>query len=173
MDFWLPVLGLLLFAVVSTAFFRLLRRPMLGLAVGTLPVFVLWLYFMVQSERALAECARNVEAFCEWTGIGRLIVTLLAVVLLAVAAAAATGIEFAALTWQRANPRAAHGQRKASPRRAGSPLIIMVVAALGLFLGFVSASLTEWPSAFWLVPMLGLVAAIIWMVYQEHSFLRG
>lgn len=173
MGFWLPVLGLLLFSVVSTAFFRLLRRPMLGLAVGTLPVFALWLNFMLQTERSLAECARNVEAFCEWTGIGQFLVTLLAVILVALAAAAATGIEFAAVTWQRANARAAHGPRKVSPRHAGSPLIIMGAGALGLVLGFVSASLTEWQSTFWIVPMLGLGAATIWMVYQEHRFLRG
>jgi hypothetical protein len=173
MTFWLAVLGMLVFPVVSTTLFWRLRRPVLGFAVGTLPIFLAWLTLILQTERSLAECARNVEAFCEWTGIGQLIVTLLAVVLLALAAVFASGAEVIAAALEEANAPAAQGRRKATPLYAGSLLIILAAAPLGLALGIVFSSLTRWYSAFWFSPMLGLAAAITWMVYQEYRFLRG
>lgn len=168
MTFWLIVLGLLSLALAISQFFVRRRQPMLGFALGILPILAGWLYISLQAEMALYTCRNDVRAICEWTGIGIAIFTLLALILILICAVAVGVMDVARIFWRR---KSFFGNANAGlyPWPVWLSLMaIVILMVMGSFAGFLLSDVVRTPVMTWFAPFVAVVGGTLWALVRER-----
>lgn len=166
---WLVLLALFLLPFVATYLSLRRRKPLLGFALGALPLFLLWLALALRTELTLYQCSRDVTLMCELTALGIMIPTLLVIAILTLDGLALAVLAFTerGLLW----PEQGLSQYQQDLRRPLwlSLLFITVVGPLALAM---SHWIVMWHNGaltvYWLVPMLALVGTIAYVVNHER-----
>ena len=174
MGIWFLLLGLLLLPLVATDFFLRRRKPLLGFALGALPLFLLWLALVLRTELTLYQCSRDVTLMCELTGLGIYIPTLVVIGILTLDGLVLALIDFADQRSKRQKPDVTQYQGISRRPLWLSLLFVIVVGLLGLLAAHWLTVGLSWPlTLYWLVPMLALAGTITYVVNNERKISPG
>lgn len=168
MTFWLIILGLLLLAFAIGQFFVRRRQPLLGFALGILPILGGWLYFSLQAEMALYTCRHDIRAMCEWTGIGILMLTLLAMILILFCAVAVGVMDVARIFWRRKSFFGEANARLYPWPVWRSLMAIVILMVLGFIAGYLLSGAVRTPVMAWFAPFVTVVAGTVWALFRER-----